>query len=172
MRSVRIPWEMAQAFARNGGGYTPQYLDGLRAQLREMLRPSPKKAAAKKAKRQRVVTKKATKKGETAAIREAVMARADGRCETCGGEELGLELHHALGRGKAKQAESNCLGVCVSCHRQITRNDPSASFWLQEQANVFRRMKHLRTAWSLENRREFVEAREKLSSAASEAVGA
>lgn len=128
-----------------------------------MLSRKPKRAV--KAAATRRTQKRLSKKEETAAIRAAVMKRADGRCELCGHIPAAfepLEMHHALGRVRAKQAEGNCLGICRTCHWDITNARPG---WLQKQADVFRRLGHLGTAWRLESRAEFVEAKAALSAA-------
>ncbi len=105
--------------------------------LRAALRVSPKKAAAKKAKRTKVGKTKAEKRDETAAIREAVMARAGGRCECgCGRHFEGAwaqraELDHFWGRGKAPQSADNCWALSVVCHSAKTNGVPNRGFWLQ-----------------------------------------
>jgi nucleoside 2-deoxyribosyltransferase len=83
------------------------------------------------------------RKEEWAAIREAVLKRADGKCESPGcGFELGmlqqphpLEVDHffgGTGRRRALQSVETCWALCRRCHRLKTANEPSAAYWLED----------------------------------------
>lgn len=97
------------------------------AAYRKSIGAEPTRKAAK-------ATKKATKKTETAAIREAVMRRADGFCEDCGlagSDGNPLTLDHFFGRVRQKQSEANCWALCLRCHRAKTEYRPDAASWFR-----------------------------------------
>ena len=101
--------------------------------LRSALTPSPKKRAAKVARKAAKGAKRATKRERTSAIYDAVAKRADGKCEACGlvfSWENRAEMDHFFGRGKVAQSEANCWLICWACHLRKTRNLPSAKAWL------------------------------------------
>lgn len=100
--------------------------------LRASLVPKPKTSAKKKTERQI-----RSKGAETKAIRAAVMERAYGLCELCGRGAGPIQLHHAFGRVRVRQAASNCIAVCTWCHAGITNNLPSAAHWQKKQAAHF-----------------------------------
>jgi hypothetical protein len=87
--------------------------------------------------RKQTKAKKDRTKGEqTKLIRSVVMARAGGLCEHCE-QRTGswpLEMDHFFGRIRVRQSERNCWALCLECHRNKTRNEPSAAFWFQEFA--------------------------------------
>lgn len=106
-----------------------QHFTDLTAALRASLAQKPKTSARKKTER-----KRRTKKEETAAIREAVFARAGGRCEACSlpfGDLDPGELDHFFGRGKEPQSVENCWALCHTCHRLKTDNRPDAAHWIE-----------------------------------------
>lgn len=105
--------------------------------LREAIQPSPKKRAVRRAVKAAKQSKRETKNAETAAIRRAVFARAEGRCELCR-INLPSEMHHAFGRVRVAQSERNCLALCRSCHHDLTENDPSAFYWWSKVRTHFR----------------------------------
>lgn len=100
---------------------------------------APKKFV--KAAKARKATKKASKRDETAAIREAVMKRADNHCECgCGYLFKGsnwlsyaneAELDHFFPKGRTKQTVKTCWALTRACHRLKTDNKPDAAFWLR-----------------------------------------
>lgn len=130
--SIRISRKTAQALLGLVEGYNP----GLTQTLRAALAPRPKKALPFVPRKKAKATKKRTKKEETSEIRAAVMNRAAGDCEACSfgfdGTALSrLDLDHFFGRVRVKQSERNCWALCRICHREKTRNDPSAAHWLE-----------------------------------------
>jgi hypothetical protein len=65
-----------------------------------------------------------------------VMARANGRCESCRLPTLNLVLDHwegGAGRRRERQNIRNCWALCAvgasSCNSRRTANYPSAEFW-------------------------------------------
>ena len=75
-------------------------------------------------------------------MREAVYARANGRCE-CGCNrrlnvsadrnlfsDLSRELDHFFGKGKAPATVETCWVLSRACHRAKTENKPGAQTWL------------------------------------------
>jgi 5-methylcytosine-specific restriction endonuclease McrA len=67
---------------------------------------------------------RAAKNEETTAIREEVFRRANGRCEFCGVNQP-AEMHHlenGIGRRRQLQAVSNCVAICMLCHREYHRS--------------------------------------------------
>jgi hypothetical protein len=117
-------------------------------EMRSALAPSPKRVTAKRAAKQRRESKRATKREQTAAIRATVFERADGLCEFACGREA-TDLHHSFGRVRVPQSTENCLALCRSCHRALTANRPSARYWFECQAEVFRRLGHKATSETL-----------------------
>jgi hypothetical protein len=102
--------------------------------LQSALAPRPKTSA-----RRKTEARKKSKREETAAIREAVFARAMGLCEMrCGA--VAMELHHAFGRVRVKQSERNCLALCRWCHHAITENNPDAETCWERVAVAFCRL--------------------------------
>jgi hypothetical protein len=99
-------------------------LDSLRCAV--SLKPKRSVVAAKK----RKVAKKKTKREETSEIREAVMKRADGRCEHCGQLAERLELDHFFSR-RGEQSERTCWAMAPLCHKSKTNWTGSADFWLR-----------------------------------------
>lgn len=158
MRRISISLKTARAIVRALDEAGEFLAATVAEELRAAMKPKP---AVKSAERRRSA-KRATKKEETADIRAAVMERAGGACEICGAHETNLsplELHHALGRVRARQAAENCLASCRSCHRNITENRPSADVVLLNQAAVFGRLGLHGTVGLLLKRRDFVLAR-------------
>lgn len=127
-------------------------------QAAEELERALKPKRSVKASRVRRETKRLTKKEETASIREAVFARAEGICELC--ECAGADdLHHAFGRVRQRQSVANTLAACRGCHRALTNNVGGAAHWLDLQARRFRNLGYAETARLLEARLAFVLAR-------------
>lgn len=60
-------------------------------------------------------------------VREAVLIRADGKCEVCGRTGFVLEAHHLLSGPLRRLEESpeTVLAICMDCHRGLHRNDPA-----------------------------------------------
>lgn len=109
--------------------------------LRFALRSKPAKAAS----RERREKKRETRREKTASVRDAVIERAQGRCELlevpesvhelaaigfpgCSGA---LQLDHFFGGARRRSAESveHCWMLCEAHHRAKTLNEPSASAW-------------------------------------------
>ncbi len=132
--SVRIPMRLAKWLADN----VEQSWPGSGAQqavreLREAMKPKRHVVAHRKER----AKKTRTKAQETAVIRALVFERAEGICELC--ETAGAdELHHAFGRVRARQSHRNCIASCRDCHRHLTRNHPSAAYWLERQIKHFK----------------------------------
>jgi hypothetical protein len=103
-------------------------------ELRAALQPRAKSSAVRKTEK-----KRRTKGAETKAIRAAVMERAGGACEVCGGAGP-LDLHHAFGRIRVPQAKSNCVALCRRCHDELTRNYPTAAHWWGLMSMLFARL--------------------------------
>lgn len=70
-----------------------------------------------------------------AQIAEAVLSRADGKCEGCasllGPYRRTPEIDHFFGRARAKDSEDSLWLLCRQCHRSKTDNYPHAAFWLR-----------------------------------------
>ena len=101
-------------------------------ELRAALKPRLSKPM-RRARVEGVKAARAAKNAETASIRAAVFLRAGGRCEHCGrhfGDLDPGELDHFFGRGKVPQTDRNTWALCRGSHREKTKNDPSASYWL------------------------------------------
>ena len=130
--SVRISRKAARALLAEMTG--SQLLSRAAQELEAALKP--KRAVGLR--RQRKKTKRATKREETAAIRDAAIKRGEWCCEACGnmfGVNLRpAQLDHFFGRGKAAQSIQNCWALCPNCHRAKTDNKPSAEFWLERFA--------------------------------------
>jgi hypothetical protein len=114
--------------------------------LQSALAPRPKSSAVK-----RTEARKKSKREETAAIREAVFARAGGRCEMHDqtGLRCGLpaeEMDHFFGRGRAKQTVQNCWALCCGDHRNKTLNRPGGAYWFERFAEHARRHGYLAEA--------------------------
>lgn len=109
-------------------------------ELEAALTPSPKRQAVRKANRVAKESKRRTKRDETGGIYDAVSLRADDKCETCA---LPFtisdppEMDHALGRGKVRQAVSNCWLIHRSCHRSKHAARPSRRAWLERMRDHF-----------------------------------
>jgi hypothetical protein len=91
--TIRISAKHARAML-DAWGRLPQQDAGVRAAidaLRAALKPSPKKAASRRSSRLKRESRAKTKREETAAVREAVMKRADGMCEICGWTRIEIE---------------------------------------------------------------------------------
>lgn len=85
---------------------------------------------------ERRAAKRAAHREETARIREAVMTRAGGYCEACGGPATGtdpLVLDHMLGgigRRRQRQSVETCWAIHgMTCHVNRTNNAPAAALW-------------------------------------------
>lgn len=68
-------------------------------------------------------------------VRQAVMERADGRCEACGqwfGERL--QCDHAFGRKHAEETVRTCWALCPTDHQAKTLNEPSRIHWMWQFA--------------------------------------
>lgn len=100
----------------------------------------PKRAV--RAHRKEKAAKRATTREETSAIREAVMRRADNRCECgCGYLFRGsnwesyaneAELDHFFPKGRTKQTVKACWALTRACHRLKTDNKPDRETWLRK----------------------------------------
>lgn len=95
----------------------------------------PKRSVAPARKRRE--SKKKSHRDEMGAIRVAVLTRAGGLCEQCGTAQERLECDHFYGgsRRRSEQAVETVWALCHYCHRSKTRNEPSASFWLERFIN-------------------------------------
>lgn len=73
---------------------------------------------------------------DIAAVRAAVLSRADCRCERCGAEALTmrgpLHLHHKLPRSRGgKHTVENLAVLCARCHSNVHEHAvPDASQWI------------------------------------------
>lgn len=160
MRSVRISLKTARvllsAVDLRGLGATTVDLAMAAEALRKAIEPKRSVVANRK----RRTAKKSTKREETAAIREAVMRRANGRCEVCCALDLRLaplQLDHFFGRVRVKQSVKNCWALCGPCHRMKTENDPSAADWLKWFIVHATRYGHHDEARLAQNRLEAIE---------------
>lgn len=104
------------------------------AALESALKPSEKKRAVRRSKRETTKANAATKQVQTSTIRAAVMRR-DWRCNLCLRENLPLEFDHFFGRGKEPQSVENCWALCFDCHDDKTNNRPNAKAWLERFVN-------------------------------------
>lgn len=89
-------------------------------------KPAPRRAEKRR--------KAAAHRAEMAQIREAVLLRAKGRCEHCGGVTLHMELDHqwgGAGRRREHQSIATCRLLCSPCHRAKTANEPSRERWIE-----------------------------------------
>lgn len=134
MRAVRISWKTAQALLAavdrlddiDQGLIVGQRLaqDALRQAM------APKRSV--KAHRTTKAKKDKTKQEKTSAVRRAVWARADERCEACGDPGSGfnpLDLEHFFRRVNGESLEE-CWLTCRRCHKAKHAGRPSVSWWL------------------------------------------
>lgn len=132
MRSVRLSHKIAKALVAMAKTSPSRiYFEREVAEAERALKPRPVSSY-----RVRKEKKRGTKRQETARIREAVMRRADGKCECgCGGDTMGLgplELDHFWGRGKEPQTVENCWALSRWHHRLKTENKyPGREGWLR-----------------------------------------
>ena len=92
--------------------------------------PRPGKTTAA---RLRKLSKSIAHSDETSEIRSAVMARAGGRCEGCGGRHCGeLQLDHFFGRVREVANAESCWALGSKCHQEKTENRPSRLHWARE----------------------------------------
>lgn len=154
--SVRISAKLAREALRtlDGSACDAASVNRLADEIRRQLKPK----ASRKLARQRREMKRAMKAEETRVIREAVFARAEGKCEHCGWRES-LQLDHFFGRGKVPQCIQNCIALCLRCHRDKTNNVPSAAFWLEEFIGHADSYGYSAEAARARNRLQFVETR-------------
>ena len=100
----------------------------LAASLRRYNQPKRSIRAA----RARRDEKRTTRREEMAALREAVMKRAGGKCEACGMSSTRLHCDHwqgGVGRRRAEQSIATTWALCPSCDFARTRNNPDAETW-------------------------------------------
>ncbi len=134
MRSVRLSLRTARVIfeiaTRPRGGVNNM---AELAAMKELERAMEPKRSIKPA-RIRKEAKKKTKKEEAAEIRDLVLERADGFCESClinfDPDLRPGELDHFWGRGKERQRVENCWALCRGCHRAKTDNIPTRNYWL------------------------------------------
>jgi 5-methylcytosine-specific restriction endonuclease McrA len=127
-------------------------------ELRAALKPKRSVVAA----RARKASKRRTKKEETAEIRAAVMARADGVCEMCSTARP-LQLHHAFGRVRVRQATSNCLGICDCCHHDLTNNEGGAAHCWEKVGDTFASLCEHESAGRAWRNQAYAESKDELS---------
>lgn len=131
-RSIRISEKagrILQAYLRAYEG-TVSPLGDVQREVERALQPKRyvQLAAKRKARAKR------SKREETSAIYEKVLARSEFRCEACH-RQFWLydpgELDHFFGR-RGPQSERTCWVLHRECHRQKTENLPSAEVWLKQ----------------------------------------
>jgi hypothetical protein len=105
------------------------------AKLLALLAPR-RKNEKQKATQKRKLQGAAARQTATAALRAAVMFRADGRCELEAANQRcvnnATELDHWLsgtGRRQQKQSVETTWALCRAHHVRRTRNYPNAAFW-------------------------------------------
>jgi hypothetical protein len=59
---------------------------------------------------------------EWARKRLSILARAEGRCERCGGETPFLQVHHLNYARLGDERDTDLIATCKPCHRGIHRN--------------------------------------------------
>lgn len=156
--SIRISRKAALVFLRLteevGHPSEERFADELRAALK------PKKAVvgARRVKR----AKKATKGAQTKAIRAEVMARADGTCELCA-EAVPTEMHHVFGKARVPQSVSNCMALCMWCHRSLTDNARGAVQSWGLVARVLKRLGYEAEAQRAWKQKEYCQGKAELS---------
>lgn len=131
----------------------------LESSISKAERTSSRRVLARKPKAE----KKAAKRDETSAIREAVFARATtfaghARCEFCDMNHA-TDLHHVFGRIRVRQSVENTMAVCRWCHRRVTDNQPSAAHWLERTIRHLERYGYVAEVAKASARLAFVEAR-------------
>lgn len=131
--SVRISLKTARALLSHldtkPWGIPESCGEEIRREIAALARKSLKKSPARKEKR----AKRETKKDETTALREMLLRRAGGQCESCCGGFTpadDAEMDHFWGRGKQRQSKANCWLIHRSCHRAKTDNRPDVGWWL------------------------------------------
>ena len=101
----------------------------VQAQARRLMGEDQAKRTRLRAKRApRIVREKATKAQRMEnwqTIRETVMRRADGRCESCKAPDLALDAHHLLGGPERRKWESvtTVVGLCRLCNNDAHDGD-------------------------------------------------
>jgi hypothetical protein len=86
---------------------------------------APRKRVARDVGPDRKAQRKDERRKRMADIREAVMVRAEGRCEVCGDEAA--HAHHILSGPDRRRHEevATMLALCPACHRRIHAGDVS-----------------------------------------------
>lgn len=104
-------------------------------------------------------------------VAEAVVSRADGRCEACG-EPLSLfepelvgEIDHAEGRGRSESVET-CWVLHRKCHRARHAGFPSAVWWLRHYVKHCRAFGYKDALKRAEDRLAFAEQKSAFGGAA------
>ena len=128
------------------------------------------KRAVAKAKKLRL-SKKEIRKREVSDLRTIVMTRAQGRCESCGGEMHSeswrgvLELDHFLGGSNRRFLESieTCWALCSWCHQRKTRLQPSAESWFERFIQHARIHGYLKAVSLAQARLQFIETKKKFN---------
>lgn len=69
---------------------------------------------------------------KTKRLREAVVLRAGGHCESCG-VWCGTDGHldHQFGRARLPESLANCWYLCPHCDDNKTHNRPNSASWLR-----------------------------------------
>lgn len=164
VKTVRAMFELARAHA-GCPGPGPVLSFASIAEVERALRPSQKKKLVRKANKAARETKAKTKREARADIREAVLKRADGRCEACATGFTPLnsaELDHFFGKARSEAVET-CWALCRQCHAEKTDNEPSAADWLQYFVSHCGQFGYVSAAMWAKRRAAFVSVRSALS---------
>lgn len=113
LRFVHDSTPEAEVYTRRDAGRLARLLE-VRAPKKNL--PGPTRREAREAKRKK-------HRADTAVLRMSVFTRANGVCEFCRVYDAS-EMHHLEGGSdrRAKQASSNCVALCLRCHRDYHRS--------------------------------------------------
>lgn len=100
-------------------------------------------------------------------VAEAVLERANGRCEHCGKPFGGsledkVELDHFFSKARAPESVENVWALRGFCHRLKTDSFPSSATWLMHFILHGRKHGYLEAVERAQKRLEFVNARTEL----------
>jgi hypothetical protein len=152
LRFAKELLEFGEEFADVPGNPT-QALDELEAAIAKASRASATRAQLRKPKQ----AKRKAKREATRDVRAAVVKRARGECELCGGF-WHLTLDHFEGIARSESLET-CWLLCWGCHREKTDNKPDAAWWAGAFAKHCARHGYSEAEARARKRLQFVRAR-------------
>lgn len=132
MRSVRLSLKSAEVIV--GRGWADGDQEHERA-LSELNRAAQRVRGLQKKADDRKLDRIQERRAAVGPVRLAVMARAQGRCESCGrvdrrpGERKRYALHMDHFFEKSAESLETCWALCDDCHDRKHKMRPSLPFW-------------------------------------------